>query len=69
MSGATNCGILGAVCAVALLGACPDIPPEDTFTIVGDLERDGVGGGSATAFPSTSAPRTRAVSGGRATCA
>ncbi len=39
------------VLALAALVAtgCPAVPPEDTFTLSGDLERDGVGGSSSTA--------------------
>lgn len=41
--------LAGALGGVALLGACPDLPAEDTLTLAGDLERDGVAGGSTTA--------------------
>ncbi|MCC7074946.1 MAG: hypothetical protein IT383_26785 [Deltaproteobacteria bacterium] len=44
-------GRLSSVAMVVTLGAaaCPQVPAEDTLTLSGDLERDGVGGSSSTA--------------------
>jgi hypothetical protein len=43
--------VLAGLLTSALLAGCPDIPDDDTFTVAGSLERDGVGGGVTTAVP------------------
>lgn len=41
--------VLALAPAVTLGVGCPNVPAEDSLTLQGDLERDGVGGGSNTA--------------------
>lgn len=42
-------GPSAALTMLLLVAGCPDLPEEDALTLVGELERDGVGGSSSSA--------------------